>query len=72
MASSDITRKTDAELARFCAAHSTELTRLQRQIAASHAANPGLETAFDQTARLLSEAVAELQARTDEIPRTTT
>ncbi len=72
MASSDITRKTDAELARFCAVHYSKLIRLQRQIAASPAANPGLETAFDQTAYLLTEAVAELQARTDKTPRTTT
>lgn len=72
MASPEITRKTDAELARFCAVYSGTLTRLQRQIAASPAANPALETAFDQTASLLTEAVAELQARTDKIPRTTT
>lgn len=72
MAPSDITRKTDAELARFCAVHSSKLTRLQRQVAASPAANPGLEASFDQTARLLTEAVAELQGRTDKTPRTTT
>jgi hypothetical protein len=50
MASPDITRKTDAELARFCAVHSSKLTRLQRQIAASPAANPSLDAEFDQTA----------------------
>jgi hypothetical protein len=72
MASSDITRKTDAELARFCSVQSGKLTRLQRQIAASPATNPSLETEFDQTADLLNAAIAELQARTDDTSRTTT
>lgn len=72
MASPNMTRKTDAELARFCAVHSGKLTRLQRQIAASPASNPSLETEFDQTASLLKEAVAELEARIDETPRTMT
>jgi len=72
MASQDFTRKTDAELARFCAVHSSKLTRLQRQIAASPASNPSLETEFDQTASFLNAAVLELEARIDETPRTTT
>lgn len=72
MALPDMTRKTDAELARFCAVQSSKLTRLHRQIAASPATNPSLETEFDKTASLLTESVAELQARIDNTSRTTT
>lgn len=72
MTGPDITRMTEAELARFCAVNSAHLTRLQQQIAASATPEPGLEAAFDQTAAQLQGAVDELQTRIDQASRTTT
>ena len=63
MAVSDLSRKTDAELARFCSVKSAALARLQNQIDAAPDANPGLHAEFDQTAELLSAAISELQHR---------
>jgi len=71
MPARDITRKTDAELARLCAVHSTALTRLQNKISARKNQDPDLAVAFDQAANLLDAAIAELQARTDRTSRIT-
>ena len=48
---------------RFCSATSSTLTRLSRRIRLSKTHDTEMQTAFDQSAALLSAAVAELDRR---------
>ena len=72
MASPDFTKKTDAELARFCTVKSNALTRLQTKISNTDNPGPDLVAAFDEAAALLSAAADELQSRLDKPQRTKT
>lgn len=72
MAPPDFSKKTDAELARFCAVKSDALTRMRTKIGTAGNPSPDLLTAFDEAAALLSAAADELKSRLDKPQRTKT
>jgi hypothetical protein len=66
MSEPNFSKKTDADLARFCAVKSGALTRLQAKIAAADKPDPDLIRDFDEAADLLERATDELHRRTDQ------
>ena len=66
MAKPLLSKKTAADLARFCAVKSVALSRMQAKIGETNAPDANLIAAFDEAAHLLEAATEELRLRIEQ------